>query len=194
MRSDKDFVRRQIAAERKAYTELFRSQENEAICHQILASEQYRTAQTILCYVSFGAEVDTHKLIQAMLADGKTVCVPQVTDKRGIMRAVRLDMWSQLTEGTYGILEVADEAPHVIDSTKLDLILVPAVAFTLVGERLGMGGGFYDRYLSQTQAQTMGLAFECQIKKHLPTDEWDRKMDFIITKNGITDCRAVRGR
>ncbi len=192
MQSDKNFVRRQIAAERKAYTELFRSCENEAIRHHILLSEQYRLAQTVLCYVSFGAEVDTHKLIRAMIAAGKTVCVPQVTDKCGIMRAVRLDSWSQLAEGTYGILEVADEAPTVIDSTKLDLILVPAVAFTLDGKRLGMGGGFYDRYLSQSQAQTMGLAFLCQIKEHLPTDEWDRKMDFIVTKNGITDCRAER--
>lgn len=192
MQSDKNFVRRQIAAERKAYTELFRSCENEAIRHHILLSKQYRSAQTVLCYVSFGAEVDTHKLIRAMLADGKTVCVPQVTDKRGIMRAVRLDSWSQLVKGTYGILEVADEIPTVIDSAKLDLILVPAVAFTLGGERLGMGGGFYDRYLPQAEAQTMGLAFLCQIKKHLPTDEWDRKMDFIVTKNGITDCRAER--
>lgn len=194
MQSDKNFVRRQIAAERKAYTELFRSYENEAIRHHILLSEQYRSAQTILCYVSFGAEVDTHKLIRAMIADGKTVCVPQVTDKRGIMRAVRLDSWSQLAEGTYGILEVADEVPTIIESTKLDLILVPAVAFTLSGKRLGMGGGFYDRYLSQSQAQTMGLAFLCQIKEELPTDEWDRRMDFIVTKNGVTDCQAGRRR
>lgn len=190
IRSDKDFVRRQIAAERKAYTELFKCRENDAIRTHLFASALYRKARTILCYVSFGAEVDTHEIIRRMLDDGKRVCVPHVTDKRGMMQAVEITAWSDLTAGTYGILEPKGDCLAVIDGQELDLILVPAVAFTLSGERLGMGGGFYDRYLAGLRAQTAGLAFLCQIKEKLPIDPWDRKMDFIITQKQITDCRT----
>lgn len=186
----KDFVRRQIAAERKAYSETAKACENKAIAKHLFASESYRSSRTILCYVSFGAEVDTHEIIGQMLSDGKRVCVPRVTDKRGMMQAIEITAWSDLAAGTYGILEPRGENLTVIDGRDIDLILVPAVGFTRKGERLGMGGGFYDRYLADSQAQAMGLAFLCQIKEHLPTDPWDRKMDFIITKEKITDCRT----
>lgn len=192
MCTGKDFVRRQIAAERKAYTEVLRASENAAIRAHFLQSAAYCNSRTVMCYVSMRAEADTHTILQAMLKDGKTVCVPQVTDKRGRMRAVVIRSWTDLTVGQFGILEPSMENPIVVPENEIDLVVVPAVAFTRDGARLGMGGGFYDRFLTSTQAVRMGLAFSCQIKESLPTDEWDVKMDYLVTKDGITDCRTSK--
>lgn len=193
MCTGKDFVRRQIAAERKAYTEVLRAAENKAISAHFLQSDLYHRSRTVMCYVSMQAEADTHTIIQAMLADGKTVCVPQVLDKHGLMRAVRIRSWEDLTPSkAFGILEPTMENPMVIEPNSIDLVVVPGTAFTLEGTRLGMGGGYYDRFLSDTYAVRIGFAFSCQIKDSLPTDAWDVKMDYLATKDGITDCRTSK--
>lgn len=189
MCTGKDFVRRQIAAERKAYTEVLRIAEDKAIAAHFLQSELYCKSRTVMCYVSMQAEADTHAVIQAMLTDGKRVCVPQVMDKRGMMRAVRISSWEDLAPAEpFGILEPSIENPMTVMPSEIDLIIVPGVAFTPDGRRLGMGGGYYDRFLTDTQAVRIGFAFSCQIKDSLPTDVWDVKMDYLATKDGITDC------
>ena len=193
MCTGKDFVRRQIAAERQAYTEVLRNEENKAIAAHFLRSAVYCDSHTVMCYVSMQAEADTHDVIQAMLADGKMVCVPQVMDKHGMMRAVRIGSWDALkTEGPFGILEPDVGQGSVIPPEKIDLIIVPGVGFTPDGARLGMGGGYYDRFMAQSRAVRMGFALACQIKDFLPTDEWDMRMDYLVTKDGITDCRTSK--
>ena len=190
--TDKDFVRRQYAAERKAYTELCRTEENEAITAHFLQSALYYNARTVMCYVSMRREVDTHSLIKAMIRDGKTVCVPKITDRNGQMCAALIRSWDDLAcVGPFGILEPSEKA-EVIEPNEIDLIVVPAIAFTQTGHRLGMGGGYYDRFLSNTQAVRIGFAFSCQIKQSLPTDVWDAKMDHLVSREGITDCRTSK--
>ena len=190
---NKDFVRRQYAAERKAYTEVYRTEENEAVTAHFLQSALYHNARTIMCYVSMRAEVDTHLLLKMMLRDGKTVCVPQVTDRNGQMRAVIIHSWDDLKcGGAFGILEPSMEDATIIEPNEIDLIIVPAIAFTQSGQRLGMGGGYYDRFLARTQAVRIGFAFSCQIKQSLPTDVWDAKLDYLVTQDGITDCRTSK--
>ena len=190
--TNKDFVRRQYAAERKAYTEVYRTEENEAVTAHFLQSALYHNARTVMCYVSMQSEVDTHSLIKTMIRDGKTVCVPKVTDRNGQMRAVLIRSWDDLEcVGSFGILEPSKEAMS-IKPTEIDLIVVPAIAFSRGGHRLGMGGGYYDRFLANTQAVRIGFAFSCQIKQSLPTDEWDVKMDYLVTQDGITDCRTSK--
>lgn len=191
--TNKDFVRRQYAAERKAYTEVYRTEENAAVTAYFLQSALYHNARTVMCYVSMRTEVDTHSLLQTMLRDGKTVCVPQVTGRDGQMRAVIIRSWTDLKRvGSFGILEPSIEEAAILEPSEIDLIIVPAVAFTQSGQRLGMGGGYYDRFLARTQAVRMGFAFSCQIKQSLPTDAWDAKMDYLVTQDGITACRTSK--
>ena len=190
--TDKDFVRWQYAAERIAYTEVYRTEENEAVTAHFLQSDLYHNARTVMCYVSMRTEVNTHSLIKAMIRDGKTVCVPKVTDRNGQMRAVLIRSWDDLAcVGSFGILEPSEKA-EVIEPNEIDLVVVPAIAFTQTGRRLGMGGGYYDRFLSKTQAVRIGFAFSCQIKQSLPTDVWDVKMDYLVSRDGITDCRTSK--
>ncbi len=190
--TNKDFVRRQYAAERKAYTEVYRTEENEAVTAHFLQSALYHNARTVMCYVSMRAEVDTHSLVQTMLRDGKTVCVPQMTGRNGQMRAVIIHSWDDLNSvGSFGILEPSEDV-RSIEPNEIDLIVVPGIAFTQSGQRLGMGGGYYDRFLANTQAVRMGFAFSCQIKQSLPNDVWDMKMDYLVTQDGITDCRTSK--
>lgn len=190
--TDKDFVRRQYAAERKAYTEVYRTEENEAVTAHFLQSALYHNARTVMCYVSMRMEVDTHSLIKMMLCDGKTVCVPKVTDRNGQMRAAIIHSWDDLKRvGSFGILEPCENA-RSMEPNEIDLIVVPGIAFTQSGERLGMGGGYYDRFLADTRAVRIGFAFSCQIKQSLPTDVWDAKLDYLVTQDGITDCRTSK--
>ncbi len=190
--TSKDFVRRQYAAERKAYTEGYRTEESEAVTAHFLQSALYHNARTVMCYVSMRTEVDTHLLLQTMLRDGKTVCVPLVTDRNGQMRAVIIRSWDDLKcVGSFGILEPSSEGA-TIEPSEIDLVVVPGIAFTQSGQRLGMGGGYYDRFLANTQAVRIGFAFSCQIKQSLPTDVWDVTMDHLVTQDGITDCRTSK--
>ena len=92
-----------------------------------------------------------------------------------------------LQKGAYGLLEPEVNAP-LLQSSKVDLILVPAVACNLNGYRLGYGGGFYDRMLSQQEwasKPTIGIVFEFAYLQDLPIDSWDKPLDFVCTENGI---------
>jgi 5-formyltetrahydrofolate cyclo-ligase len=98
----------------------------------------------------------------------------------------------QLQPGCYGILEPTS-AQVVIEPARLDLALVPGSVFDRCGARLGYGGGFYDRFLSQDapQALRIGLSFEIQLVDQVPTEVHDQFMDILVTEEQLYDCRRI---
>jgi 5-formyltetrahydrofolate cyclo-ligase len=141
-------------------------------------------------YLAFGNEVDIDELLAQAIAMGKRVYVPFMpAGGQNIMRAVRLRSFSGLVQGRYGI-----RAPENIDAftgpARLDLVLTPGLAFTEEGGRLGLGAGYYDRFLSGL-AETIktGVTLTPQVALELPWARWDVKMDFLVNEQGITDCR-----
>jgi 5-formyltetrahydrofolate cyclo-ligase len=152
--ADKAELRAILVARRTALGEQRRRQADAAICDQLLQAPQYQLAQTLFTYVSLADEVDTRRLIEAALLAGKQVCVPRCGGF-GQMDAVIIGGEGDLIKGTYGLLEPRADLP-VVGLTDIDLIIVPCLAATRSGLRLGYGGGFYDRYLTAVRAARAG--------------------------------------
>ena len=113
---------------------------------------------------------------------------------RGLMAAARLPETGALVVGAYGILEVARDRRELLPPGTFELVLVPGVAFGKDGSRLGMGAGFYDRFLSEKEPQALHIAlcFDCQLSSDIPMEAHDRRVDMLITETGCVDCRKAR--
>ena len=138
-------------------------------------------AQTIMAYYSLPDEVNTHGLIDELVAEGKTVLLPKVTGT-DTMELRRYTGRADLQEGTYHILEPVGEP--FTDYAAIDLILVPGLAFDAVGHRLGRGRGYYDRFLrtmgTVPSVRTLGISFDFQKVDEVPVDAHDIVMDKVI--------------
>ena len=95
------------------------------------------------------------------------------------MDAVVIASMDDLKEGMYGILEPSEGLPTV-EFEEIDFAVVPALAFTPNGERLGQGGGYYDRFMARTGAFTCGVCYGCFVLNEVPTEEFDRRVDLVI--------------
>lgn len=155
---------------------------SQAVLDRALAMPELEEARSAFVYVSMEREVDTRPLIEALLRRGVEVAVPFIAGP-GIIEAHRIASLDALQPGRYGI--PAPAQPDPMTATP-DVCLAPAVALTERCERLGMGGGYYDRYLaSHAPGVTIALAFEMQILPHLPTEPTDRRVDAIVTERRV---------
>jgi 5-formyltetrahydrofolate cyclo-ligase len=152
----------------------------------LLASECCRDASAIVLYAAIGNEVSTELILSDALASGRAVFYPRV--ETGTMVARRIGDRAELARGAYGILE-PPELAEALDSksfTKI-LVCVPGVAFGLEGQRLGRGGGHYDRFIGQLgrEAITVGLAYSFQLLDRIPETGLDRRLNFIVTESDV---------
>lgn len=126
-------------------------------------------------FSSTQSEIDTMGLAQALLNEGRAVLFPRVEGRDLVWHQVgRLD---ELERGAFGVREPPPSARRETP----ELVFVPGLAFTLQGERLGYGGGFYDRALGQLDALRVGVCFEEQILTEVPTDLHDERMNWLLT-------------
>lgn len=155
---------------------------DKAIFNNFIKSDFYLESNCIFIYVSYSSEVDTHNIIKRALLDGKLICVPKVINRDKGMEALIIRDFEELLPGAYGILEPHNNSLKV-EPQKIDLIVLPGLAFDFQGGRLGYGGGFYDRFLCQTNEKTkkIALAYNNQIIEQVPMDNHDVPIDGIIT-------------
>ena len=187
----KKSLRKEMLQMRRSLPNEVRLSESKSVCQHILMSEYYRKSDVIMCYISLKEEVGTLSFIQQALTDGKKICVPFVKDKTGIMVAAYIHDLSDLVCGEFNILAPNSDRICLVTPKDIKLILLPGVAFDHVGHRLGMGLGFYDRFLVEvSSARLIALAFSCQIISHVPSEQHDYLMNYIVTKDGIIDCEA----
>lgn len=151
-----------------------------AVCSRLADMPEWLRARTVLAYLAQPDEVNLDALLAAGLAAGKTLAVP-VTQAQGRMEAVRLTSLAATVCGRYGIREPR-EREDVLSPAAFDLVLVPGLAFTRRGERLGLGAGYYDRYLPRTQAITVGVCRDSLVLAHLPVTALDIRVDSVVTE------------
>ena len=155
-----------------------------AVARQILACDAFCKAKSVMGFLAFGKELSVDKVLEAALAMGKTVAVPHIVSDTSFV-AVRLNNLQDFDLDRYGIRTVRPPL-ELIEPGELDLVLVPGVAFGKDGSRMGMGAGYYDRFLPRAkQAVTMGVAYDCLLQASLPTDEHDVKMQYLVSESGI---------
>lgn len=146
----------------------------------------YAAAQTVFCFVGVRQEIDTRRLIERMLAEGKRVYVPRC-GMPGQMEACALHSLSELKKGKFGIPEPDGQA-ETIAAEELELALLPCLAVRPDGLRLGQGGGYYDRYLERFRGVSAALCREDFVMEEIPSEPHDRYVDFIVTERGVRRC------
>ena len=157
---------------------------SEAVAQQILACDAFCKAKSVMGFLAFGKELSVDKVLEAALAMGKTVAVPHIISATSF-EPVRLKNMQDFDLDHYGIRTVCPPL-EVLDPSCFDLVLVPGVAFGRDGSRMGMGAGYYDRFLLQAQkAVLMGVAYDSLLQDSLPSDEHDVKMQCIVSESGI---------
>ncbi len=154
-------------------------EKSNQIINNLLKSDLYKNASSIFVYVSKNKEVDTRDFIEKALADGKKIYVPKIKSREII--AVKLNDISELEVGRFDIPTSMSE-----DSiTNPDLTICPGLSFDDDKNRLGFGGGYYDRFLAKNQGIKIGLMISEFASSKIPTDSWDIKMDYVITEDEI---------
>ena len=174
---DKKELRRAIRERKRGMTEeeiLLRSQR---LGELFIKTDAYRDAKTVYGYLPYNQEVRTVPILQQALKDGKRVAVPKIYGDT--MRFLYLTDLSQVEKNAMGIPEPIADEPVAEDPTAL--VLMPGVAFTKAGDRMGYGGGFYDRFLSaEPNHPTIALCYDFQMVESLPTEEFDIPVDLVL--------------
>lgn len=172
-------LRREMTARRDALSAEYRGLADRSIREKLLSSPAYRRAGSVFLYVSMPGEPDTRAILERALKDGKRVYVPKCVSS-GIMRAVRITSLAELKPGAYGIPEPEGEG-ETASPGALDLILVPCVAASLKGDRLGHGAGFYDRFLAQAPENAVCLCYKALLRDDIPVSPLDVPLPLVIT-------------
>lgn len=193
--SNKKEIRADLLLKRKALSPEARRRRSREIAKRLLASPEFGAARTIHFYLAAAAEVQTEEMIQEALRLKKRVVVPVVQpETNALMLSVLVDFHpSRLQPGPYGISEPRPQYQKRVDPKEVDLWVIPGVAFDFVGNRLGFGGGYYDRLLSGTSGRKVGVAFEFQVVDRLPIEPTDHPVDLVMTEARTIDTKGEEG-
>ena len=180
IRQQKKALRKELLARRKALPQDYTARAGEKIQARVLSSPRYLSARSVFLYVSTADEPATGRILQQALADGKEVYVPRCEGSR--MLAVRIRGTEELRPGPLGIPEPPGrDCPKT--APELDLILVPCVSASPGGQRLGHGGGFYDRFLAEGADRAVCLCFDAMLSPDLPMEETDIVIPHLVTES-----------
>ncbi|HRZ14014.1 MAG TPA: 5-formyltetrahydrofolate cyclo-ligase [Candidatus Omnitrophota bacterium] len=156
-----------------------RKRKNALIAGKLFRTRVFKWAKIVMFYKALPGEVDTAEMIKKAIALGKMVVVPVCGHDKTIIPCI-LKLGGKLLRGPYGIWEPA--VKRSVDPKKIDLVIVPGLAFSLKGKRLGRGKGYYDRFLKRLsrRAATVGVAFDFQILPDLPTTPLDVDVQRVV--------------
>jgi len=156
-----------------------------AIVERLKTLPAFTSAEAFLCYVSSkDNEVDTHGLLDWLLHARRTVLVP-ISEPDGTLLWSRIRSLDVLLPGRFGILEPREPARRIMRPPPSSVVIVPGVAFTSDGCRIGYGGGYFDRFLAQYGGPVVALAFDLQIVSSFQVETHDIPMDFVVTETAI---------
>jgi 5-formyltetrahydrofolate cyclo-ligase len=185
-KSQKDEVRKANLGQRISLGKKERMRKSKIIQQRLMDLQEYRQAQTVMLYLNFREEVETTALAKATIDSQKKLILPRCASHRILLPLEVCDLEQDIEPGTYGIRE-PKLTLRVVEPSEIDLIIVPGTAFDLQGNRLGYGGGYYDRFLMRLKPLTpiVALGFECQVIGQVPVDRHDVKMTKLITENAV---------
>ena len=175
---NKTELRAQIRQQKRAMTQQQIERASRELGEKFAACEQYAKAKTIYGYMPYNQEVRTVPLLERAMKDGKQVAVPKVYGDT--MRFILVTDLTAMEKSDFGIPEPVADGPVANDPHAL--VLMPGLAFTAQGDRMGYGGGYYDKFLAQEpQHPTVALCYDFQLVENLPTEEYDVPVHLVLT-------------
>ena len=174
---DKKELRRSIRERKRAMTEEEIVSRSEKLAELFYASDAYKNAKTIYGYLPYNQEVRTVPMLEQALRDGKRVAVPKCYGEE--MKFIFMDDLTKVEKGYANIPEPIADEPVADDTTAL--VLMPGLAFTEDGKRMGYGGGFYDKFLAaEPNHPTVALFYAFQMVDYIPTEDYDIPVDCVL--------------
>lgn len=174
---DKKELRKSIRDQKRAMTPQMVEHASADLARQFFATSYYQNAKTIYGYLPYNQEVRTVPILEQALRDGKRVAVPKVYGDT--MRFIYLDDLTQVAPSDMGIPEPIGDEPIAKDETAL--VLMPGLAFDKNGNRMGYGGGYYDKFLAaEPEHSTVALCYSFQMVDAIPIDDYDIPVDLVL--------------
>lgn len=191
---DKKTLRKELLKEREVYTDDEIDIMSDIIFAKIKELYCFRNAETIMIYVSYGKELNTHKFIRECLEMGKRVVTPICNPDKTMSLALTTTFPEGFEKTGMGIMEIPIEKAELVNYKELDIIITPGLAFTYGGDRLGYGGGYYDRLFEIISPHVVKLcpSYDRFILDEVPTDPHDTHIDIIITPTKSIFCGTTR--
>jgi len=171
-----------------------RERKSHLACERLIATEQFQTASTVMLFLSLPHEVDTSEAILAAWQSGKTVAVPKVSWEQRHMIPVQINsLDTDISTHASGLRHPTSGVP--VPFGEIDLVVTPGLGFDRKGNRLGRGGGYYDRFFAheQLKACKCGFAFAEQLIDSVPVTDHDQAIDMLITDAEIMHFEAGKG-
>ena len=193
MNRELDLLKRRLRAEAKArraaLSEVERTERSAQAHEVLLSSEAWSEASTIGLFCSMVDEIETRPLLAAAWDAGKQVALPCTPPLGNALQFRWVTQETELSPSSFGVYEPGPEA-KTAQVADLDLLIVPGLAFDVRGARLGYGGGYYDRTLSEAKHSVM-LAFACQHFEQVPEGQHDKRVDAVVTEDGARDASSA---
>lgn len=178
--NEKTNLRRLLRERRDGLSADFIKIASKQIQKNLKKIDSYRNAKTIACYYSIGSEVKTQDIMQEILSEGKTLALPRVVGESIVFCEVK--KIEDLEKGTFDIMEPKHYCPQL---NKFDVVVVPAIAMTRTGWRLGYGKGFYDRFLADSNTTSVALTYSKLLVKNIPKSEDDIPIQWVVTEDEV---------
>ena len=179
----KCLARRESRKVRDTVTKEVLREGSRAVCRLILESSHWMQAEQIMLYMPLPDELDIKPLLLNGLENKKRVALPRFSTRNNVYEISEISSLNNLVAGKFGISEPSKTSKNM-DMMQLDLVIICGLAFDRLGGRLGRGGGFFDRLLSETNAKKCGVCFDQQVHAAVPMEKHDIKMDMIATPSG----------
>ena len=180
---EKRALRRRLRVLEQSLSADYRESSGRAIVAALLSMEAYRTAECLCCFVGTGPEIDTRPLLRAALAARKRVCVP-LCIAQGVMEARRISSLDALSPGALGIPEPPPDAP-LVSPAEIDFLVVPCLSGDRAGNRLGRGGGYYDRFLCDVRGVSVLVCREAVLQDSVPMEPHDVPLSLVLSERGF---------
>lgn len=186
-------LRQSIKEKRRLLSAKEREQAGEAVKNRIISLPEYRSCEQLFLYVSCTDELPTLGLMEQGVADGKQIAVPKVLSERK-MEFYQITSLSELQPGKWGILEPVKGEKCIPQPERKPLMLLPGLAFSSQGARLGYGGGYYDSYLAECALSCpelckAAIGYDFSLVSELPEEKFDIRVDLIVTPGML--CRTT---
>ncbi|MGI0082211.1 MAG: 5-formyltetrahydrofolate cyclo-ligase [Nitrosopumilaceae archaeon] len=181
---EKARLRRQLLDARDSLSQDFIDITSKQIQENLRKVNFFRSAKSVGCYYSIGSEVRTQDILHEILNSGKELSLPKVVKHDIVFK--KIIGLSDLEKGNFSVMEPKEDCAIV---KNIDVIIVPAIALSREGYRLGYGFGYYDRYLSGKKSKTIALTYSKQLVKSFPHSSHDVRIDCIVTEDEVTTSK-----